>query len=69
MIAVSFVAMGAIIDMRGVPRNAISNAFFSGPDGRRERRDGTMKSHHHQNPRAFIEISLHRRGKAHLTSN
>lgn len=55
--------------MRGVPRNAMSKAFFSGPDGRRERSDGTMKSHHHQNPRAFIEISLHRREKADLTSN
>lgn len=51
-------AIGAKIDMSGVPRNAMSRAFFSDPPGRRERRDGTINSHHHQNPRTLMEVSL-----------
>jgi len=55
---VSFVATGARIEIKGVPRKAISNAFFSGPFGRRDRSEGMMKSHQNQYPRTWIEMSL-----------
>ena len=59
MIPVSLVATGAINEMRGVAKKAISNAFFSNPLGRRDRKDGTTKSHHHQNPNTWMDVSLH----------
>jgi hypothetical protein len=46
------------METNGVPRKAISRAFFSAPVGRLERRDGTINSHHHQNPKTLIETSL-----------
>jgi hypothetical protein len=48
MSPVSFVAMGARIDTSGVPKKAISKAFFSRPFGFLERREGTIKSHQNQ---------------------
>jgi hypothetical protein len=56
---VSFVTTGAMIEIKGDARKAISNAFFSAPLGRRERRDGIMKSHQNQYPSTWIEMSLH----------
>jgi hypothetical protein len=47
---VSLVTIGAMMEMRGVPKKAISRAFFSGPLGFRERREGTIKSHQNQYP-------------------
>ncbi len=58
MATVSFVNAGAIIDINGVPRKAISRAFFSAPVGRLERKEGTINNHHHQKPRTLIETSL-----------
>jgi hypothetical protein len=58
MIPVSLVAAGAINDTKGVAKKAMSNAFFSIPLGRRDRKDGTTKSHHHQNPNTLMEVSL-----------
>ena len=58
MSAVSFVAIGAINDTAGVPRNAMSSAFFSNPFGRLERNDGTINNHHHQKPRTWMDTSL-----------
>jgi hypothetical protein len=58
MIPVSLVNVGARIEIRGVPKKAISKAFFSGPFGLLERRDGTIKSHQNQYPKTVREISL-----------
>ena len=58
MSPVSFVATGAKIEINGVPRKAISNAFFSGPFGRRERSEGTMNNHQNQYPKTWIDMSL-----------
>jgi hypothetical protein len=55
---VSFVTTGDMMEIRGVPKNAISRAFFSGPLGFRERREGTIKSHQNQYPNTAMEISL-----------
>ncbi len=54
----SLVRTGESIDIAGVARKAMSSACFSDPPGRRERRDGTMNNHHHQNPNTLIGISL-----------
>jgi hypothetical protein len=48
MSSVSFVTTGARSDTSGVPKKAISKAFFSGPFGFLERREGTIKSHQNQ---------------------
>lgn len=55
---VSFVTAGAINEMIGVPKKAISNADFSCPLGRLERNDGTMNNHQNQYPNTWIETSL-----------
>lgn len=46
------------MDMSGVPRNAISRAFFSAPDGLLDLKDGTMNNHQNQYPSTLMEISL-----------
>lgn len=43
---------------KGVPKNAVCKADFSGCFGQRERSEGTMNNHQNQYPRTWMEISL-----------
>jgi len=52
------VATGAVKEIMGEAKKAISRAFFSAPRGRRDRSDGIINSHHHQYPNTMMEISL-----------